>query len=454
MRQKTRLESDMSGYATATGYVGLAEAKLGNDGQSFDALEESVRFAGDSPRTWNLYASAMTILNRPRKAIAAARNAVAIAERAEELERSASNILDTSIYRYALASALLRTDGVSSEAANLLEEVVTGLAGSSLDQVRLEVQQQEKFEVLSTTDSDAASYLSVLNRSRLRLAKIYEERGAVEKARDLYRSVLVERSDDSGALSGLARLETANRNDSFADAFEANPFSIELIEHYESYLSASPSPDAEVGDGRGDTPGALMRRALRSLHMNRHDELPAILDTLESRFPGNDVLSYLRARGYLASGENERANQIRKQLTSSPHLADRLSKEIDGTAAAIPTFLKGASAQTVSDPSEADLASLITLLSRQRLSNQQRQNLDATTFQSLTRIDTVAVSDGQSTFGRGSIGAIPFAFMTPVTFQISIATGDTVRLTYRILGTTRVDNVSGLLIEPMRIDRP
>lgn len=454
MRQKTRLESDMSGYATATSYVGLAEAKLGNDGEAFDAMEESVRFAGDSAKTWNLYASAMTILDRPRKAVSAARNAVAIAERAQELEPSPSNTLDTNIYRYALASALLRSDRLSVEAASLLDKVISALAGEKFDEVRAEVQQQEKFEVLSTTDSDAASYLSVLNRSRLRLARLYEDRGDTDQARAVYQSVLVERSDDPGALSGLARLETANRNESFADAFEANPFSIELIDQYESFLSRNPSPSDSMGAREGDTPGALMRRALRLLNLNRHDELLRILDKLESRFPRNDVITYLRARSFFASGQTEKANEIRKHLASSPHLATRLSKEIDESSAVVPKFLDGTAAASVTDPSEKDLLALLALLNRQKLSDQQRQNLDAMTFQSLAKVDAVAVNNGQSTFGRGSIGAIPFTFMAPVTFQLSVSPGEPLQLTYRILGATRIDDVNGLLIEPVRISRP
>lgn len=453
MRQKTRLESDMSGYATATGYAGLAEAKLGNDGQSFEAMEESVRFAGDSPKTWNLYASAMTILDRPRKAIAAARNAVAIAERAQELAPSPSNTLDTNIYRYALASALLKTDRLSSEAASLLEKLISSLAGETFQGVRLEVQQEEKFEVLSTTDSDAGSYLSVLNRSRLRLAKLYEDRGDLDQARALYQSVLVERSDDSAALSGLARLETANRSESFADAFEANPFSIELIEQYEAFLSESPSPSAPATGPTGETPGALMRRALRSLSMNRHDEVQALLDSLGSRFPRNDVISYLRARSYFASGQTAAANQIRQQLASSPHLLSRLSRAMDRPSVT-PAFLNETGAREVLDPLETDLLATIDLLSRQKLSELQRQHLDAMSFQSLARVDAVGVSNGQSTFGRGFIGGIPFTFMAPVTFQLSLSAGEPVRLTYRILGVTRLENVNGLLVEPVRIARP
>lgn len=454
MRQKTRLESDMAGYATATSYVGLAEAKLGHEGEAFEAMEESVRFTGDSPKTWNLYASAMTILDRPGKAIAAARNAVAIAERAEQTDPTPSHTLDTGIYRYALASALLRNDSLSDEAAGLLEKVISSLTGQAFDEVRQEVQEQEKFEVLSTTDSDAASYLSVLNRSRLRLARLYEDRGATEQARAAYQSVLVERSDDPGALSGLARLETANRSESLADAFEANPFSIDLIDQYESFLAGTPSPSDPTAGREGETPGALMRRALRLLHMDRHDQMLRVLDTLETRYPRNDVISYLRARSYFASGQTERANQIRRQLASSPHLASRLSREFgESPSAAIPAFLAGTT-PTVTDPAEQDLRALLALLNRQTLSDAQRQNLDSMTFQSPARVDEVTVSNGQSTFGRGFIGQIPFTFMAPVTFQLSISPGETVRLSYRILGATRIDEVNGLLVEPLRIGRP
>jgi len=452
MRQKTRLESDMAGYATATSYVGLAEAKLGNDGAAFDALEESVRFAGDSPKTWNLYASAMTILNRPGKAVSAARNAVAIAERTEQQGPSPSNTLDTNIYRYALASALLRTDRLSEEAAALLEKAVSTLGGEGFDDVRRVVQEEEKFEVLSTTDSEAASYLSVLNRSRLRVARLYEDRGAVEKARAMYQSVLIERSDDAGALAGLARLNTSNRDESFVDAFEANPFSIELIEQYEAFLSASWAAGTPAAVSGGDTPGASVRLVLRLQNRNRHDEALRTLEALASRFPRNDVISYLRARSYLASGQTREADQIRKQLAPSPHLASRLSKE--GTGSPIPTFFTEPETKVVTAPAEKDLAALLILLNRQTLDDAQRQLLDEITFESVAQPDAVTVSGDRSTFDRGSIGQIPFAFMAPVTFELPVRSGQPVRLTYRILGATETAGVNGLLIEPLRIARP
>src|SRR5688572_14514077 len=77
-RLEARRESSMTRYAIATSYAALAQGKLGRDAEAFGLLEESIRYTSDDPETWNLYASAMRSLGHPRKAVAAARNAVAI----------------------------------------------------------------------------------------------------------------------------------------------------------------------------------------------------------------------------------------------------------------------------------------------------------------------------------------------------------------------------------------
>ena len=75
------------------------------------------------PEAWNLYASAMRTLRHPRKAVSAARNAVAIA-RAREAGRKAA--LDLAVDQHALASALIEADELT-EAEQLLVTVTESL---------------------------------------------------------------------------------------------------------------------------------------------------------------------------------------------------------------------------------------------------------------------------------------------------------------------------------------
>src|SRR5207248_522947 len=100
--------------------------------------------------------------------------------------------------------------------------------------LRATVARREQFEIYSSAKGDEAAYISLLNRPQLRLAALYEGRGALDAAREQYRHVLEGRSDDPTALTALARLATsdAEREKYFAAAFDANPFSLPLIRSY------------------------------------------------------------------------------------------------------------------------------------------------------------------------------------------------------------------------------
>src|SRR5207237_5468414 len=90
------------------------------------------------------------------------------------------------------------------------------------------------------------------------------------------------RSDDPIALAARARLAPDERR--FAEAFDANPFSLPLIRDYQRYLDHAhpPAPDEA-------TTGAQVRLALQQLHGGESRAARATLDALIARFPQNDT---------------------------------------------------------------------------------------------------------------------------------------------------------------------
>jgi len=157
-RVEARRASNLSQYATATAYAGLAKAKLGDGAQAFALLDEATRYASDDAKTWNLFSTAMSLVGRASKATSAARNAVALAD----------NQLDLNIYRYTLASTL----GDTAESERLLIRVVDELQSPAFASLRREIARKESFEIYSTARGEEAAYLSLLNRARLRLASM------------------------------------------------------------------------------------------------------------------------------------------------------------------------------------------------------------------------------------------------------------------------------------------
>lgn len=366
-RLDARRGSSLTRYANATSYAALAQAKLGRDAQAFELLEEAARYVSDDAETWNLYASAMRVLDHPRKAISAARNAVAVAKKP----------LDLAVYQHALATALVDA-GETAEAERLLATVTESLRSPQFEMLREEAAQREAFHVYTTARGAVAAYVSLLNRAQLRLGALYEARGAREAARTQYRRVLEGRTDDVTALAGLARLAptSAEAEQLYHDAFQANPFSPALIREYRK-SSVKPTTD--------------MQRAL--VHLDRGELRAArvIFDALLEKFPQNETLLSLR-------------------------------RDAEGSAAiALPS----------PTPTTPELRALINNF--ERLTPEQRTALDQATFTSVVTFD----GEPGNTFASGTIDGVAFRFPEPTIFDGTFPT--TARLTYRILGVGEND---------------
>jgi tetratricopeptide (TPR) repeat protein len=412
-RLTARRASQMTRYATATSYAALAAAKLGDRSRAFALAEESLRYTSDSAKTWNLYASAMTIVQRPAKAACAARNAVAIAERDVQQTPSVANQLDLAVYRYALASSLLESNQ-GAEAEQLLRMVVDALRSGAFSSLQREAARTESFEIYSSARGEAPAYISLLNRSQLRLARLYEDRGDFPRARQQYQNVLAARTDDPTALAALARLSEspAERERYYAEAFDANPFSLALIRDYQRYLNVAPPPSAATGD----TTGAQLRLALQQIHRNELAAALSAITALQQKFPDNDTLRLLH-------------------------------REIEERRA-------GGSVVLHSTPTGADLRAIIAAFNDNHLTPEQRAQLDKMTFTSTAvfAAEVVGAPQGQTIFGSGTIEEVPFRFSEPTAFNGTFAAGVPLRLTYRILGATQQNGADGLLIEPVRLE--
>jgi hypothetical protein len=390
-RIAARKSSSLARYANATEYAALANAKLAHETEAFALLEEALRYAAGDAETWNLYASAMRTLGRQEKAISAARNAVAIAERG-------ARTLDVAVYRHALATALLDAHR-DAEAERLLLTVIDSLRSPAFDALRREVARQESFEVYGSARGDVAAYVALLNRAQLRLAALHESRGDLTDARGEYERVLESRSDDVTALTALARLATDpdERERRFAAAFDANPFSMTLIEEYRRSL-----PDTT--DVAANSTGARVRRALVLLSRGDKRGARTTLDALLAEFPENATLRSLRS-------------------------------EADGALPRLPSAA----------PSASELRSLLD--SFEKLTAAQRTALDRATFMSTVRFEG-------DVFEKGLVEGVPFRFSQPVVFDGAFDIRQPLRLTYRILGVTRAGDVDALLLEPVRLETP
>jgi tetratricopeptide (TPR) repeat protein len=383
-RTRWRTAGDLAKYATATMYAGLAQAELGSEHDAFELLDEATRYAGDDAKTWNLYANAMNVLSFPDKAAAAALNAVVIAER-----DSSTQPIDLAIYLFTLASHVS-----PDEAVTLLESVIETLQSKEFNGARRDIARHESFEIYSSVHSVASAYISLLNRSQLKLAQLYEQRGETARARKTYQDVLAARSDDPTALAAVARLSQSNEERAryFIDAFDANPFSLDTIRAYEQWLRAG----GAIHDD-SPSPGARVRHAVEQIVRG---ERPT-LDTLMREFPNNDTLRY---------------------LATMPNTAP-------------PSFLTNPVTSVTPKPDQ--LRALLQL----DLTPEQRVALDRITF-------TSVVTFNPGAFESGIIGDVPFKFSEPVTFAGSFPA--TSRLTYRILGVSG----NALLLEPIKLEAP
>ncbi|HEX7152482.1 MAG TPA: hypothetical protein VF618_13420 [Thermoanaerobaculia bacterium] len=385
-RLAARAASDLTRYSTATMYAALAQAKLGRDAESFALLEEAARYTAGSAKTWNVYASAMTVLGHPRKAVSAARNAVLLA---------GDNPLDVAVYQHALATSLIDA-GERAEAERLLVRVTASLRSKSFDALRESVARQESFEILSSARGDEAAYLALLNRAQLRLARLYEERGATAEARAQYEAVLRDRSDDATALAALARLDADDER--YAEAFDANPFSLTLIRDYQRHLGRSAPESVDAS-----TTGGKMRRALVQMQRGELRAARTTLEALAKEFPANDTLRVLL-------------------------------QETTAEAAVLPS----------PTPTGAELRRLLNAF--ETLTPEQRATLDAALYTSTILFD----GEEGVIFESGTIDGVPFRFAEPTQFSSPWPTQTPLRLTYRILGVGRGD---ALLVEPLGVAR-
>jgi hypothetical protein len=406
-RLDARRASDLARYATATSYAALAAAKLGRDADAFALSEEAIRYESGEAKTWNLYASTMSLLRKPAKAASASRNAVALARRDLAKSPDLGNRIDLAIYQYALASALIET-GQTSEAERLLVEVTSSLRSPEFDALKRDVARREAFEIYSSARGEAASYISLLNRAQLRLASLYESRGDAARARQQYENVLAARSDDATALAAIARLSQSGEH--FAEAFDANPFSLTLVRDYQRYLSTHRAEQAE-----GDSAGARMRRVLIAMNRGEPHAAKTTLDELDRQFPDNDTLLTLRA-------ELDKPNGM-------------------------PSFLRAG--VTAATPSASDLRSLIALFNDDRLTSEQRAALDKIALTSVVQFDDRKDAPAHQTiFESGEIDGVRFRFSEPMAFNGDFAAHAPLRLTYRILGASNDE----LLLEPMHLE--
>ncbi len=411
-RIAARRSGDLTRYSTATSYAALAQAKLGRSESAFTLLEEATRYSADSAKSWNLYSSAMTLLRQPAKASSAARNAVAIATREVEASPSVANRLDLAIYQYSLASSL----GDTVEAERLLRAATTSLRSPAFDDVRREAGRRESFEIYSTARGDSAAYLSILNRAGLRLASLLETRGEVARARDEYERVLETRTDDSTALAALARLsEGDERERRFAEAFDANPFSMTLVRDYQKYVAQTrPSVD-------GDSTGARVRGAIAQMERGESRAARTTLDALIAEFPNNETLRTLR-------------------------------REAEGSAR-VPEFLDGGpSAAVIPSAARKDLEDLLQLLAADKLTPQQRTKLDELQFTGTALFTTSVAGENRTTLESGTIEGVRFRFSEPTVFSGVFAASTPLRLAYRVLGATEVNGADALLLEPLGLE--
>lgn len=451
-RVAARRRSDLNGYAVTTSYAGLAEAKLGKSDEAFDSFEEAVRYVSDSAATWNLYSSAMRIVHDDEKAIAAARNAVAIESGSASAGSPVADLLDLGVYRYALASALLDSGDCTScraEASVLLQQVIGSLESPRFDEIRRDIAHEEQFEIFSTTSGDPASYLSLMNRSRLQLARILESEGRTDEARGQYRKILDLRSDDAAALTALARLakSDAERQQYFAASFDANPLSVSLIEDYEKYARSNPSLRTA-----GDSPGALVRRAVEDYARARFRESDEALGALDASLRENDVVRYLLARNAAGRGDRSAAEAIAGTMSGSPDLQQSVRQTIvDASSVARPSFLTSADAM-IEHPAEKDLASLVTLLRTNSLTSDERARLDALMFSSAITADDAASNGDTTTLTSGTVSGLPFRFAAPTAFRGNFVDAAQLRLQFRILGLTDTGSSEALLLEPTKLE--
>ena len=408
-KNDARRERDLQRYALACGWSGVALADLGRGAEAFADLEEAVRYQADSPSVWNHYSVAMFRLGKNEKAIGAARNSVAAAERKTAAHATVRDELDLDIDRLALAGALLELDdrSASEEAESILRDIAASLDGEAFQSVRAAVAKHEEFQLLTAPTTETGLYLALFHRSHLRLARLYENAGAAQKAIAEYQAVLGRRSDEPSALAGMARLSSdpKERDRYFILSLDANPFAPDVIDDYDQLVAAgNASPAAPTG-----SVGSRVRLAVQQLHGRDYRGARETLQALLAAHPNNDVLQSLLAR-----------------------------VERESAPAGKPWFLTKP-AKIAIGPTEAELRAVLSLFATNAMSAEERALLDREEFSNIAAFD--------AGLQQGTIHRVPMRFQSPVR-----ASSQTVRVIYRILGATTVDGRDALLLELVRTE--
>ena len=408
-RDDARRDRDLSRYALACGWSGVALGRLDRGIEAFAVFEEATRYAADSAGLWNLYSVAMYRLGFNEKAIGAARMSVAAAERKLAPRPAVRDLLELNVHRLALAIGLLE-GGDTDEAEKILRGITESLDSDAFHSLRKSLGKREEFQIVTAPTTDSGIYLTTFNRAHMRLAALYENNGLVEEARREYQAVVSRRTDEAAALAGLARLESdpKERDRFLIQSLDANPFAAAVVDAYERHVeSGDASPAAASG-----SVGSRLRLAIQQIHDRDFRRARQTLEALLKAHANNDVLLSLLARVALESGSGR------------------------------PSFLDEP-ASPVTDPSEADLRAVLSLFARNELSAADRAALDQLEFSSSARFDEASQS--------GTMSGVPFRFQTPTSFR-SVTSAARLRLTYRILGATTVEGRDALLIEPVRAE--
>jgi tetratricopeptide (TPR) repeat protein len=443
-RDDARRDHHIQRYALACSWSGVALAGLGRGVEAFAVLEEGVRYAADLPGVWNLYSVAMFRLGRPEKAIGAARMSVNAAERKTGLwAANVRELIELNVDRYALAEGLLdggdATD--AGEAEQLLRRITQSLEGDAFQALRKDVGKREEFQIVAAPTTESGMYLSIFNRSHMRLAELYEKGGSVEKARREYQAVVARRSDEPAALAGLARLasDAKERDRYLIQSLDANPFAMDVIDDYERHVaSGTASPATTSG-----SVGARIRLAIQQIHDRDFRRARETLKALLTSHPNNDVLLSLVARAELQSGDATAAQAAMASI-ADPTLRADAKRMLRSMPADHPWFLAKPVSRVV-DASESDLRVVLSLFAANKISAGDRATLDREELSSRVMFDA---PDGDA-FARGTMSNVPFRFQNPTRFNGIASAARPLRMIYRILGATTVDGRDALLIEPV-----
>ena len=132
--------------------------------------------------------------------------------------------------------------------------------------------------------------------------------------------MLADRSDDATALAAIARLEPSEEH--FKAAFDANPFSLPLIRHYQRFVGQRPTVNSER-----KTTGDEVRLAIEQMTRGEYPAAISTITTVAKQFPDNATLNTLlgeaeaKRKEFLARYDNPA--QLDQQIFTGTVLFDQ-----------------------------------------------------------------------------------------------------------------------------------